>query len=213
MPYLANGLRLVERTAGASPARISGWLVLMIVAGFFVAGSVTLYLEYNHGLIPVGSEWDLKSLPTLAFDGLSQHISEAAAHGTLAQATATSGWDRLQALRPANGTFVWMVAGIVLVLSMALARLRITWWPLHPVLFVVWGTYPMAQFGPSFLVGWMVKAGVVGTTGAKGYHSVKPLMVGVIAGELLSGLFWMMVGAGYFFVTGRTPVSYWVFPG
>jgi hypothetical protein len=185
----------------------------MIVLGFFAAGGVTLYLQYNHGLIPVGSDWDLKSLPTLAFNGLSQHISEAAAQGTLADATASSGWDRLKAARPADGTFLWMLIGLGLVLATALARLRYSWWPLHPVLFVVWGTYPIVNFGPSFLVGWLVKAGVVGTTGAKGYHAVKPLMVGVIAGELLSGLFWMMVGAGYFFSTGRTPVSYWVFPG
>jgi hypothetical protein len=101
----------------------------------------------------------------------------------------------------------------LLVLATAVLRLRLPWWPLHPVAFLVWGTYPIVMFGPSFLMGWLVKAGVVGTTGAKGYHAVRPLMVGIIAGELLTGLFWMIVGAVYFFVAGKTPVSYSIFPG
>jgi hypothetical protein len=42
---------------------------------------------------------------------------------------------------------------------------------------------------------------------------VRPLMVGVIAGELLSGLFWMLVGALYFFITGTAPINYSIFPG
>jgi hypothetical protein len=68
------------------------------------------------------------------------------------------------------------------------------------------------MFGPSFLLGWAIKAGVVRTTGARGYHAVKPFMVGVIAGELLSGLLWMMIGAAYYFSTGKSPASYAIFP-
>jgi hypothetical protein len=66
-------------------------------------------------------------------------------------------------------------------------------------------------FGPSFLLGWVIKSAVVGTSGARGYHAVKPLMVGIIAAELLSGLGWMVVGAVYFFTTGKTPPTYWIF--
>jgi hypothetical protein len=38
-------------------------------------------------------------------------------------------------------------------------------------------------------------------------------MIGVIAGELLAGLLWMIVGASYYFFTGRTPAAYTIFPG
>ena len=68
------------------------------------------------------------------------------------------------------------------------------------------------MFGPSFLLGWMIKSAVVNTTGARGYHQVKPLMVGVFAGELTCGLVWMLVGALYYFNTGKTPVTYAIFP-
>jgi hypothetical protein len=53
---------------------------------------------------------------------------------------------------------------------------------------------------------------VVGLTGARGYHLAKPLMIGVIAGELLSGLFWMATGVVYYFITGQASVSYSIFP-
>ena len=60
---------------------------------------------------------------------------------------------------------------------------------------------------------WLVKAAVVGTTGAKGYHTFRPLMVGAIAGELLMGLIWMIVGVVYYFAAGKAPVMYNIFPG
>jgi hypothetical protein len=80
------------------------------------------------------------------------------------------------------------------------------------VAFLVWGGVPIQYFGPSFLVGWAVKTGVITYGGARAYHQVKPLMIGVIAGELLAALFWMGVGAAYYFLQGKTPASYAVFP-
>ena len=171
----------------------------------------TLYLQYNHSVTQVGNTWGTDQLPVVAFDALTQYTAEAQAHGTLAAATVVSGWDRLRAIAPESAAW-WLLGGLVVTLLVAWARLRLSWWPLHPVAFVVWGTYPLAMFGASFLVGWVVKALVVSSAGARGYHAVKPLMIGVIAAELLSGLGWMIVGATYFFVTGKSPVVYSIFP-
>jgi hypothetical protein len=139
-------------------------------------------------------------------------VSKAAAEGTLSSATSLSGLSSLAAFRPDPGAFTWVLLGLGFALA-AVARLRLPWWPLHPVAFLVWGTYPIVMFGPSFLIGWLVKAAVIGTTGAKGYHTFRPLMVGVIAGELLMGLVWMIVGVVYYFAAGKAPVMYNIFPG
>jgi len=42
--------------------------------------------------------------------------------------------------------------------------------------------------------------------------SVKPLMVGVIAGRAFSGLFWMVVGRFTTLLTGKAPTAYSIFP-
>ena len=212
MPYLVNGLRLVDRKDGPTPTRLAPWMATVIVAGLLVAGSATLYLQYNHGATQVNNSFATDLLPIIAFDGLAQRLSAAVADGTLGAATAAHGWARLSLLHPDQGAVTWAALGLGLGFAAAIARLRWSWWPLHPIAFLVWSTYPIAMFGPSFLLGWMIKSAVVGTGGARAYHQVKPLMVGIIAGELVMGLFWMAVGASYYFVTGKAPVAYSIYP-
>jgi hypothetical protein len=213
MPFLQNGLKMTEIDGGAKPGRFSFYLLGTMLVGFVVAGVVTLSLQYNHSVNQVGNPWGTHQLPTVAFGTLSRLTADAAARGSLAQATASSGWERLSLIQPTDDALGWLALGVVLVLTVSFARLRLPWWPLHPIAFLIWDTYPIAMFGPSFLLGWMVKGSVVGLTGARGYHSVKPLMIGVIAGELLAGLFWMSTGAAYYFITNQSPVSYSIFPG
>lgn len=212
MPFFINALKIVDRKDGPTPARIAPWMAVVVVGGLVVAGGATLLLQYNHGATQVGNTFATESLPLMAFDWFSQRMANAAAEGSLATATGLSGWARFAAIDPDPGALSWALVGLGLGVGAAVARLRWSWWPLHPIAFLVWGTYPIAMFGPSFLLGWMVKSAVVATGGARGYHQVKPLMVGVIAGELLSGLFWMLVGATYYFVTDKAPVAYSIFP-
>jgi hypothetical protein len=211
MPFLANGLRLADREDVAPPTRIAPWMIVMMIVGFFVAGAVTVYLQYNQSAVPVGNSHGTHTLPRVAFDSFVQYASQSAAEGRIAAATGATGWERWALVRPDSGALLWLAFGFALALGAAAARLRLPWWPLHPVAFLVWDTYALIVFGPSFLLGWVIKSAVVGTSGARGYHAVKPLMVGIIAAELLSGLGWMVVGAVYFFTTGKTPPTYWIF--
>ncbi len=206
MPYLANALRVADRAGNTPPTRIAPWMGVMILAGFLVAGTTTLYVQYRFGLSRV-AEWTKTTLPTMSFNQLEQFAAEAAATGTLASATAGEG-----AFAPVEGVYPWALAGLVLVVATAAARMRLAWWPIHPVLFLVWGTYPINHFAFSFLLGWLMKSVVVRTMGVKGYHTIKPMVIGVIAGELLAGLLWTGIGMTYFFWTGTQPVVYPVFP-
>ncbi len=213
MPYLTNGLKLADRPAdGVTPTRAVPWLAIMVVAGFLIAGGLTLYMQYNQG-VNAKDAWARKNLPSMPFNQLSTNVKQMSSDGTLAEATAATGIDRLKLVRPEKGALPWLLVGIVLVVGVAAARLRLPWWPLHPVAFLVWGTYPITQFAFAFLVGWAVKVAVLRTGGVKSYHEVKPLMVGAIAGELLAALTWMIVGATYYSRYGLEPMSYRVFPG
>jgi len=212
MPFLSNALKMTDKGDGPGPAKIGPWLAMVTIVGLVVAGAATLYFQYNHGATPVGNSHATDTLPLIAFDGLSQRISAAAAQGTLGVATAAQGFGKLSLIHPDSGAVFWVSLGLILGVGTAVARLRWAWWPIHPVVFLVWGTYPISMFGPSFLVGWLIKSAVVNTTGARGYHQWKPLMVGVFAGELTCGLLWVLVGAGYYLTTGKAPVTYALFP-
>jgi hypothetical protein len=212
MPFFINGIKMVDRNDGPTPAKVAPFMALIVVLGMVVAGVTTLSLQYNHSATQVGNNFATDWLPTVAFDSLSQRVATATADGTLQQAAGTHGLASLSLIKPDRGSIPWLVIGLGIGFGAAIARLRWSWWPLHPIAFLVWSTYPIAMFGPSFLLGWVIKSAVVGTAGAKGYHQVKPLMVGVIAGELVSGLFWMVFGASYYFVTGKAPVAYSIFP-
>lgn len=212
MPYISNALQIGDRTANVRPGRLAWPIALMILAGFLVAMVVTFHFSYNRGA-NLADVWATQTLPSMPFERAAQMASELTATGELAQTTALSGLQRLGAIKPDRGAFLWLGIGAGLTAGAALARLRLPWWPIHPVLFLVWGTYPNAKFFGSFLIGWAIKAAIVRTVGAKGYHGLKPFMVGIIAGELISGLAWMAVGAVYFFATNQVPKSYSIFPG
>lgn len=211
MPFIANGLRMVSGRREASASKLAPVLLGMVAASFFVALGVTLYFQYNYGV----SRHDLfarERFPGLPFDWLTAHISDLSAYGELTAATASTGLERLGLIRLDGGALFWLGLGFILVVACAGARLRLPWWPIHPIFFLIWIQFPAHWFGFSFLLGWLIKVSVVKLAGAQVYHRVKPLMIGVIAGEFLAALGWIVVGAIYYLNTGIVPKTYNVFP-
>jgi hypothetical protein len=111
--------------------------------------------------------------------------------------------------KPALITFS-IAAMAVLVFSAM--RLRFAKWPLHPVMFLVWSTYAGNCFAQSFLIGWLIKVAVMKYGGANIYQRLKPLMFGLIAGEMMGGMIPMVVSLVYYLATGDQPKSFWVMP-
>lgn len=212
MPYLSTGLRMVSAGGKTRPAKVVPWLLIVIIGGFIAAGAVTLYFQHNVGANQHDG-WVYKDLPAKPFNQLSNYTSDMSARGVLNESTGRSWLERLALTAPEEGAYFWVVLGLGFVLVAAFARLRLPWWPIHPVLFLVWGTYPLQHFSSAFLIGWAIKASVVKTVGAKGFHNMKPLMIGLIAGDLLGGILWITVGLIYYLITGLQPESYWIFPG
>lgn len=211
MPYLTNGLQMADQT-DTPPRRVAPWLMAMVVVGFMVALVVTLSIQYNRGL-NLSDDWAVKSVPSNAPDNASRVINDLSARDQLGTSVSVSGLKRFAVMKPDGVALAWMGLGVGLVLATALARLRLSWWPLHPVIFMVFGTMSSMRFSSSFLIGWAIKAGVVRLGGSKSYRAVRPLMVGMIAGEVVAALLWIGVGAIYYWITGLEPKQYAIFPG
>lgn len=208
LPYLINGLKVCQhngvRIGRAGMA--SGIVFVLCVA---IAVPVALWAVYNFPL--GGTEWTRQTVPLIPFDTAEKAAIQLSLGGELEQSAELSPLARLANMRPAKG-FLWFAgAGFALVLIVGGLRLRIPWWPLHPVMFLVWNTHPMKRLSTSLLLGWAIKALVVRLGGYKAYQKIRPIMIGVIAGELLSALLFMTHGAFYRIITGMSPKVYQIF--
>jgi len=210
MPFIANALRIAENAGiarGRLAAGMSGTLVIGLLAGLVLV----LWLQYDRGVGRVDG-WATRAVPTQGFQFLDNEIQKLKADGMLEPACRATGIERLRLVRAKKSFAAFMGIGLLLFATCALLRLRFHKWPLHPVLFLVWFTWPVFHLGPSFLIGWAVKSLVVKIGGGSTYQKIKPVMVGLIAGDLTGGLVFMVAGALYYAATGFAPVRFAIFP-
>jgi len=80
------------------------------------------------------------------------------------------------------------------------------------VMFLLWNSWPAICFYFSFLIGWFIKAATMRFGGVKFFQKLKPLMIGIIAGEILAALLIAAFGLAYYAATGNSPKSFFIFP-
>lgn len=210
MPYLINGLRIADLTK-LKLARITGANAGVYVAGVMLAIVVTLMACYEHG-VPAQYHWSFRRMPSSSFRILEREVIELRSKGLLEESRTGSGGMRLLRTRT-KGRFLWAFwFGMIGVLVLSMLRMRVSWWPIHPVLLLLWVTYPMASTFSSFLIGWIAKGCVVRYGGEKMLRTVKPMAIGVISGELAAAFIIMVSGVIWMLVTGENPIPYRFFP-
>ena len=84
--------------------------------------------------------------------------------------------------------------------ALMLLRARFSWFPLHPIGFLISVTWAMEQLWFSVFVGWSCKILITKFGGNTSYRKATPLFLGFVLGDVASILFWICVD-GY---TGRT---------
>ena len=211
MPYVTNALRLLDRRE-APLGKAGIWAAGAVVIGLAVALPVTLYIQYDQGSA-VWEGWGTHGVPKMPFKNAVSVQDRLSAQGVLAASERASVLDRLGMVSP-NGACLWaLFIGLAVTLGAAFARLRFTWWPIHPLLFITWGTEPLRRICGAFLIGWLVKVLVMKYGGVHTYARVRPLMLGLIAGEILGALVPMVIGVIYYAITGLPPKAFLVMPG
>jgi hypothetical protein len=210
MPFLLNGFRMLDaqRVRLSRPAAFGG---VALVLGLAVALVVTLYLKYDQGT-DLRYGWASRMVPRFAFDEALQIKRQLQARGTLAEAESVSGFARLGSIRPDEGLVAGFGIALALYVGLSAARLRFVWWPLHPVLLLLWGTYGGARFAVSFLVGFAIKWVAVTYGGDKVCRRLRPFMVGVVAAEMIFSIATSVIGLVYYLFTNTSPPNVgWIF--
>lgn len=84
--------------------------------------------------------------------------------------------------------------GFLFTIALSVLRLRFTWWPLHPVGYLILDTFPSAHLWFSIFLGWLCKVLIVRFGGGKWYQGAKPFFIGLIVGESMAAAFWLVTG-------------------
>jgi hypothetical protein len=210
MVFIVNAFKLLNLRRERI-GRAAAWSVATVLIGLAVAVPVTLAFQYDRGFNH-DDTWATSDVPQMPFDNAIQVRQRLTAQGALATAEATVGWSRFTKMSPQAPCLIGFGSGLTMVLAFAAIRLRWPKWPLHPALFLVWSTWPGRMFWGSFFGGWLVKVLVTHYGGASLYQRLKPLMFGLIAGEMLGGLVPIMVGLVYWLVTGLPPQTFNILP-
>jgi hypothetical protein len=207
MPFVVCGLRLAERVrARTGTAAWAGYGAFAV--GLAVAIPVTLYIQYQYGAIRAGDGWASGSVPSLAFDASCAVRTQLAAQGSLDASLHASALQRLAAIRPLTPCIVGFGITFGLTWLFTILRHRFAWWPFHPVMFLVLASWQSTYIAFSLLLGWGIKAAVTKYGGAMTYQRLRPVMIGLIAGELLAGVMPVIVGTVYYLVTGTPPPEF-----
>jgi hypothetical protein len=169
-----------------------------------------LYFAYDGGTVNMHE----RSLTTPQNVGNSavQHLQFLQSQGGLEAAQNINPLQRLLSIEVFSKQSACFLVGLVLVLATAAARLRFTWWPLHPIMFVVASSWGTAVIAASFLMGLFIKTVVLKFGGQKAFVAGRPLIFGLLAGEIMAIMLINLSNYVIFFVTGEPPQEYSAIP-
>jgi len=174
MGYQLEALKMAD--AVHAPARSVTWgVILATVLTMAFATYVTLNVIYQHGAIALNA-WRFTQVPRDAFNMLVSWI----------QVPRERDWLRIQAV----------LFGAGMLVALATLRMKVLWWPLHPIGYAVGftkRTVPWIWF--SFFFGWALKAITLKVGGHKWHQRLPALCLGLILGDFFMGGIFGVVGA------------------
>ncbi len=211
MPFFVNSLKILDlRKLKLSKAGAACTAALLV--GLAVGVPATIATQYKFGA-NLSDGHASKRVPEYSFKETLQLRQRMKAQGQLEEPESAAGLGRFMRIRPIKpGLLICLLIGVALVIVVSTLRLRFSKWPLHPVVFLIWGTWAPGELWSSFLIGWAFKGAVMRFGGSKVYQSLKPVVLGLVAGELLGAIVPIVVGFIYFLTTGELPKKFMIFP-
>lgn len=203
LPLGLNAVRLGELQK-LRPGRLASWMALALVLSMIVAVLVTVWGMYDLGVQGVdsgGTQWAL-TVARMPFEMLNRAVDELSATDSLKGAEAPTTADRMLKPKPKEHFLTAAGIGFALVMICSYLRLRLPRWPLHPMLFLVWGSRWTTEFAPSFLLAWLIKTQIMRYGGRSYYRRARAFFIGLMAGEFTAGIFWGAVPAAYYLIKG-----------
>ena len=220
MTFFMNGLRMCDMQK-IRPARVAGTAMGTYLLVLALAIPVVLWAAHSYGLQRGRwtRRWSTSEMPFFYYDAGDKQITEIKNAGLLTRSESYTATERLANMEVFKTWKIWenqfIVAaglGVLGVLGLSILRLRMPRLPIHPMIFLIWGTRHTAEVATSFLIGWAIKSGVTRLGGMQSYKTARKFMFGAIAGDLIGALVFMAVGMIHYIITGEVHRTYYLFP-
>lgn len=200
MPYVATSVRMAS-DAKLRMRRVFAWIVAAVALALVVAFVSHLWVLYNFG--PLHDGWSGTQVPKQPFNAAARWIGVLKTTGDYGVSEAARGFGRLRLVQADPSALRFFLAGGALVVLFSTIRFRFSRFPIHPVLFLAWGSWPAGISWAAYLIGWFIKTLVVRLGGGRAYQRLKPVFIGIIAAELIAVASVVLVDFLYYWVTGH----------
>lgn len=106
-----------------------------------------------------------------------------------------SGWVKSPSpVQQRINTQIAIGVGFAFTLLLNFIRLRVGWFPFHPVGYAVSGSWSLGLLWLPLMIAWIIKLSILRYGGLKMYRQTLPLFLGVILGECVVGSVWTLIG-------------------
>ena len=210
----ANTIAAAETTCRKleeKQSRLPRWAFnLFLLAALCVAlaaGTIAAFWDnYSFG---ARRETALRNTLVTNMENSSSEVSRLRSEGRDLDVSALPAGERLSktfsAVRPEPNFWTFFLIGAAVIAGCSFMRLRFTWWPFHPLPFLLIDTWCLSRLYTSFFIAWVIKVALLRIGGGKFFTQAKPFFIGVIIGQLVTIAFWILVGIVYYLVKGVPP--------
>jgi hypothetical protein len=184
--FFQQGVRVADATAYENSHRWrTGFgfilaIVLALVVGYCVSSASMLWVEYNYAE-PLGLQPD---------STVNSYGTESAVRQAIFDPAVKYANKNITETPLAQGVNIGIGGAIVAVCSVL--RLTLSWWPLHPIGFIIVYSYATQKIWFSVFLGWLAKSLLLRLGGASLLLRVKPVFIGLIVGEAFAAAFWLV---------------------
>jgi hypothetical protein len=176
--------RPLERQQAADRAigrKVVAIMALTIVVAFILSYISMIWVEYRFAY----EKQMVDAQP------VNRHVSQHAPGGNLINPTLNY---EKQNYNMVHDPASHMAGGATTTVFLSVMRLRYAWWPLHPIGYLFMMSWPMSQLWFSIFLGWLARTVALRFGGAKLYTAAQPAMMGLIIGEAVASLIWLVLG-------------------
>jgi len=174
-------------------------LIAALVLVFSISFFSLHYVAYKtDGGLRGLNTWEFNSQPPSEFTGLNAKLEHMAAFEEKKKKFAEKDEevpleDVPNEARLDTTRLWWTAIGAIVMTFFLFMRTRVLWWP-HPIGYVMWMcVWPIMRMWFSYFLGWGIKALIVKFGGQKVYLEWRPFFIGLIVGEALAVIFWLLM--------------------
>lgn len=171
MPSFVQSFKLA-RDRGIAARPLLALITAIILIGMVMSFTMNVRLGYENGGLGLQG-WLSKSGPQNMGNNLNNYAN-------LSQSATPAAW-------------LWLAVGALFTIALVFARSRLTWFPLHPLGYIMGFTLPIYYLWFSIFLGWMCKTVISKYGGHDTVRKVTPMFLGLALGDVTMMLFWIVI--------------------